>query len=598
MSDRPGRPRRSSTNRRTGRPVPPGGVGPSLRRTPQARPLPAPGSVPTLPPRRIRAPLLAIALVALAGVSAVASFAALNLRSSAGSSPAPSAPSGSSSASTGIASPVDGGTGSPGTPASAGVSPSTPPSSNPLAAVPIVPVADYRTTATTIAAPDVAAVLAGTSRRWKAIELVRGESAAIVGALHIRADGARLVTAPDAARLMSDLAAHRDRLGFLRADEVGPGVHALGWGTRNLFGVHRLKSGAPWGLTALLPPSGSAYDPATTWTLFAAGDLGLDRSYANVVKVLGKGMDYPFDGGTARISRLVCCSPFGWKVPTIVSTGHRRTMRDLISSADLALANMEESAPDHFVFHRHGTVFTGDPAIIAGIARAGIDVASVASTHIGDGGPAGILQTMASLRKYGITPFGAGRNLAAARQPAIFVRGGVKVAILGYDGISSRYYGATATTIGDAPLDANYIVRDVRAARAAGAQVVIVFPHWGIEYTFGPSTVQQHLAHVMIDAGADLVIGNHPHWVQSVEIYKGKPIWYSLGNFTFDQTWSEPTLEGVSLELTFRGDVLAQAWMNPHILVAGVQPNLLAIDGDGQRVLGPVFRASGKLLSW
>ena len=408
-----------------------------------------------------------------------------------------------------------------------------------------------------------------------------------------------MVDAPDAATLMADLAAHRDRLAFLRADEVGPGVRALGWGGSQLFGVHRLKTVGAWPLTAqLTAPRTSPYDPATTWTLFAAGDLGLDRAYANVVKIQGKGMDYPFDGGTARISRLVCCSPFGWKVPTIVSTGHRGAMRDLISSADLALANMEESAPTHFSFHAHGTVFTGDPALIAGIARAGIDVASVASTHIGDGGRAGILQTMAGLRKYGIVPFGAGPNLAAARQPAIFERGGVKVAILGYDGISSKYYGAAATTIGDAPLNGSYIKADVAAARAAGAQVVIVFPHWGIEYTFGPSPAQQRLGRLMIDAGADMVIGNHPHWVQSVEIYKGKPIWYSLGNFTFDQSWSEPTLEGVTLELTFRGESLVQAWMNPHILVRAVQPNLLDIAGDGQRVLGPVFKASGKLLPW
>jgi len=332
--------------------------------------------------------------------------------------------------------------------------------------------------------------------------------------------------------------------------------------------------------------------------MFAAGDLGLDREYANVVKVLGKGINYPFNGGTARIARLVCCSPFGWKVPTIVSTGHPGAMRNLITSADLALANMEESAPNRFTFHRHGTVFTGDPALIAGIARAGIDVASVASTHIGDGGRVGILQTIANLKKNGIVAFGAGRNLAAARRPAMFVKAGVKIAILGYDGISSRYYGATATTIGDAPLSSTYVKADIAAARKAGAQVVIVFPHWGIEYTFGPSALQKRLGHLMIDAGADMVIGNHTHWVQSVEVYKGKPIWYSLGNFTFDQSWSEPTLEGVTLELTFRGSTLVQAWMNPHILIRAVQPNLLDLAGDGQRVLKPVFKASGRLLPW
>ncbi len=305
-------------------------------------------------------------------------------------------------------------TGQGGTP-SAATSPAPSPSSaatpGAIVAVPIVPVADYRTTATAITKRDVDAVLAGASHRWTTLELVADQSKPILDAMHLSPGARGIVEAPDASALMADLAAHRDRLGFLRADEVGPGVRALGWDTRHLFGVHRLKSVGTWSLTARLPASAqAAYDPATTWTMFAAGDLGLDRTYAYVVKNLGKGMNYPFDGGTARIARLVCCSPFGWKVPTIVSTGHPGAMRDLISSADLALANMEESAPTRFSFHPHGTVFTGDPALIAGIAKAGIDVASVASTHIGDGGRAGILQTIASLKKNGIVPFGAGTN--------------------------------------------------------------------------------------------------------------------------------------------------------------------------------------------
>jgi poly-gamma-glutamate capsule biosynthesis protein CapA/YwtB (metallophosphatase superfamily) len=467
--------------------------------------------------------------------------------------------------------------------------------------VPIVPIADYRSADTSIRAARVSAVVAGKDRRWTALELVAGEADAVLAALGTTraAAGPRLITVATPRALMADLAGHRNRLAFLRADEVGPGVRALGWGTAELFGVHRLKTLSQWKLNARLPlkPTG-AYDPSTTWTLFAAGDLGLDRTYSYVVKNLGKGMDYPFDGGTARIAGLVCCSPFGWKVPTIVPTGHKGAMRSLISSADLALANMEESAPTRFRFHRHGTVFTGDPALLGGIARAGIDVASVASTHIGDGGPAGILQTVASLKSHGIVPFGAGVNLAAARKPAIFEKGGVKIAILGYDGISSRYYGATATTIGDAPLKSAYFRADIKAARAAGADVVIAFPHWGIEYTSGPSALQQRLDRQMIDAGADIVIGNHPHWAQAMEVYKGKPIWYSLGNFTFDQSWSEPTLEGITLELTFRGRTLVQAWMNPHILIRAVQPNLLPIAGDGQRVLRPIYEASKAILPW
>ncbi len=547
------------------------------------------------PPTRSRRPWVAVAAVGvIVVVSAIAlSIFGLPVGTHEGPSPSPLAVASPSVAASGTgASPSVSGSGAP--------SASAAPSAIVIGAVPIVPVADYRSAIISTSSKQVAAVVHGTDRHWVALELVASEVDPILKTLGTtRATvGKRLIVAPDAATLMADLAKHRDRLAFLRADAMGPGVRALGWGTKALFGAHRLKALSAWPLAAQLPmPAAAAYDPKTTWTLFAGGDLGLDRSYAAVVKLQHKGIDYPFDGGTARVAGLTCCSPFGWKVPTIVSTGHKGAMRDLITSADLALANMEESAPNKFTFHEHGTVFTGDPALLAGIARAGIDVASVASTHIGDGGKAGILQTMASLKKAGIVPFGAGKDLAAARQPAVFTEGGVKVAILGYDGISYRYYGATPTTIGDAPLKSAYFKADIKAARAAGADVVIVFPHWGIEYTSGPSALQQRLGRAMIDAGADMVIGNHPHWAQAMEVYKGRPIWYSLGNFTFDQSWSEPTLEGITLELTFRGKSLVQAWMNPHILIKAVQPNLMDIAGDGQRVLRPIYTAS-KLLPW
>jgi poly-gamma-glutamate synthesis protein (capsule biosynthesis protein) len=482
--------------------------------------------------------------------------------------------------------------------ASAAPSAATP---GPIAAVPIVPVVSWRSGATSIGPSAVKAATDGTGT-WRGVELVAADADAILHALGTsRANAAgHLTTVANATALMTDLAVHRNRLGFVRADEVGPGVRALGWDGRQLFGVDRVK-GPGWTLTAQLPssePGVAPYDPKTTWTLWAAGDIGLDRMVALVVKIQHKGVDYPYNGGTARIAGLRCCSPFGWKVPIVVKTGNPGAMRHLISSADLALANMEESAPNRFAYHPHGTVFTGDPALLAGVARAGIDVASCASTHIGDGGRAGILQTVANMKRYGIAAFGCGPNLAAARQPAWFTIAGTRVAILGYDGIASKWYGAGPNTIGDVPLNGDYIRADVAAARAAGAQVVIVFPHWGTEYTFGPNAQQKRLAHLAIDAGADMVIGNHPHWVQSVEIYKGKPIWYALGNFTFDQSWSEPTLEGVTLELTFRGSSLVQAWMVPHVLVDAVQPNLLDPGRDGQRVLAPVFKASGRLLPW
>ncbi|HEY6058776.1 MAG TPA: CapA family protein, partial [Candidatus Limnocylindrales bacterium] len=106
------------------------------------------------------------------------------------------------------------------------------------------------------------------------------------------------------------------------------------------------------------------------------------------------------------------------------------------------------------------------------------------------------------------------------------------------------------------------------------------------------------LAHAAIDAGADLVIGNHPHWVGAMELYAGRPIWYALGNFVFDQTWSEPTEEGLLLELTFRGRQLAQVRLHPTLILDGAQPNLLDPAADGGTVLRQLFDASGRLLPW
>jgi poly-gamma-glutamate synthesis protein (capsule biosynthesis protein) len=138
----------------------------------------------------------------------------------------------------------------------------------------------------------------------------------------------------------------------------------------------------------------------------------------------------------------------------------------------------------------------------------------------------------------------------------------------------------------------------VKAARKAGARIVIVFPHWGTEYDPTPFAGQQKLARAAIDAGADLVIGNHAHWAGAMEVYEGKPIWYALGNFVFDQTWSEPTMEGLTLELTFHGPTLVQARMRPHIILDKAQPNFLDPKGDGRVVMGQVFDASKGLLPW
>ena len=444
-------------------------------------------------------------------------------------------------------------------------------------------------------------MLAGTSPRYQALELVAGEADAILSAIGVAlpSDPSRLALARDASALAADLTKSGKRLGFLRADAVGPGVRTLAWGSVSLFGVGRVKTLAKWPLSASLPvpTADAAFDPATTWTLFAGGDILLDRGVYQTVKLRRKGVDFPFDGGTAEITSRYCCSTFGWELPRAQRTGDAGAVRSVIEGADLAIANFENPAPDQPRYHTSGTVFSADPALIPGLAGAGIDYVSTANNHIRDAGGPGVLQTIANLKTYGIETSGSGRNLAASRRPGVFTVDGVKVAILAYDAIAAGYH-ATATRIGSAPLVASYVREDVKAARAAGADLVIVFPHWGTEYKPKPFDAQQKLARMIVDAGADMVIGNHAHWAAAMEVYKGKPIWYALGNFVFDQTWSEPTMEGITLELTFRGSTLAQVRIRPHIILDEAQPNFLDPAGDGKVVMGQVYSASKGLLPW
>ena len=473
----------------------------------------------------------------------------------------------------------------------------------PITRIAVAPVTNFRSSATSTSAAELADVLAGTSERYASLELVRRDSAAILKAAGLSppADAARLILVGNPRKLTRDLAAHRNRIAIIRADDVTPAVRALAWGDVALFGETRVVKLRDWPLQANLhAPSNPylpAYDPATAWTLVAGGDILLDRGVAKTVKVDGRGVDFPFGGGTAQIQSRFCCSSFGWDLPRARRTGDSGAVRQLLRGADLAIANFENPAPDNFRYHTSGTVFSADPRLIDGLKHAGIDYVSLANNHIRDAGGQGILDTIDNLDARGIAHSGAGRNVAAARKPAIFKRGGIKVAILGYDTIA-RYYAATVTGPGSAQLSVAVVRKDVAAARRAGADVVIVFPHWGTEYDPTPFAGQQRLAHACIDAGADLVIGNHAHWAGAVEVYKGRPIWYALGNFVFDQTWSEPTMEGITLELTFQRAKLVQVRMRPHIILDKAQPNFMDPSGSGRVVMGQIFDASKRLLPW
>jgi len=177
---------------------------------------------------------------------------------------------------------------------------------------------------------------------------------------------------------------------------------------------------------------------------------------------------------------------------------------------------------------------------------------SLANNHSGDFGPAGLVEQLRILDDAGIPSFGAGRTLTDARRPLILERNGFKLAVLGYNGFRALTTAATADQAGSAPLVEEQVLEDIRAARSH-ADAVVPFVHWGPENTPQPRPAQVRLARKMVDAGAAAVIGAHPHVTQTVEVIRGVPIVYSLGNFVFDYFPGDPPeWTGWVVKLTFR----------------------------------------------
>ena len=122
--------------------------------------------------------------------------------------------------------------------------------------------------------------------------------------------------------------------------------------------------------------------------------------------------------------------------------------------------------------------------------------------------------------------------------------------------------------------------------------LVVVMPHWGMEYLAEPEPSQVELAHAAVDAGADLVVGGHAHWPKGIEMYGGAPIFYGVGNFLLDQSWSEETSTGIFAEITLYEDRIVQVEPVPFVLLDYAQPNFLVPEAGGDRALRKIFAAS------
>ena len=166
--------------------------------------------------------------------------------------------------------------------------------------------------------------------------------------------------------------------------------------------------------------------------------------------------------------------------------------------------------------------------------RKHFDAVGLANNHSGDFGPKAFTQMVGLLKREGLGYYGGGLNLSEAHTPWVVERKGVRIAFLGYNEFQPRNFEADHDRAGIAWSEDEQVVRDIATARTQWrADVVIPIMHWGWEEAKA-NPRQRALARRMIDAGADAVIGGHPHQVQDTDVYKGKPIFYSLGNFVFE----------------------------------------------------------------
>ncbi len=324
----------------------------------------------------------------------------------------------------------------------------------------------------------------------------------------------------------------------------------------------------------------AAEDKPRTTTLLAVGDIMLSR---HVGEKIDKANDpnLPFD-----------------------------KLRELTNGADIAFGNLECPLSPSTIPIREGLIFRCPTKYVPGLVNAGFDVLSTANNHSLDQGADNIAFTVDYLKQNSILPVGTGRDHTEAHAgriltpsssvenllPSQYKLNSVRFGFLGYS-YSAHNDGRQTPDPQIATMDIDQLKTDIANIKSRGADVVIVNMHAGTEYTSTPNQMQIDFAHAAIDAGADIVLGHHPHWIQTVEVYnspyppsptrgeesqnsiplprwegqgEGEPhsglILYSLGNFVFDQMWSEETREGLAVELTFEEEQLQSAKLIPVII--------------------------------
>jgi len=280
-------------------------------------------------------------------------------------------------------------------------------------------------------------------------------------------------------------------------------------------------------------------------SLVAVGDISFSRGVERMVKKQ-KDLNYPF-----------------------------LKIRDYLKSADLVFGNLETPITEGPEIPDFEMVFRSNPGTEQTLKQAGFSVLSLANNHTPNFGEQGLKDTFNYLAEVGIKFVGAGNNEQEANQPVYIETKGIKFAFLAYNDtyVVPASYEAANSHAGTAFMRTEKMAEAVKEAKQK-TDFVIISMHAGIEYTDKPNDSQVNFAHAAIDAGADLVIGHHPHVVQTMEKYKGKYIFYSLGNFVFDQPQSQETKEGLAIKVYFAKDGINKISLLPVVMENLVQPRM------------------------
>jgi len=260
----------------------------------------------------------------------------------------------------------------------------------------------------------------------------------------------------------------------------------------------------------------------------------------------------------------------------------------LTKAADLRFVNLESQLSDQKGETQSLTnklVFTGPPAGADALSRGHVDIVSAANNHMWDYGKSAFLQTLDSLDRAGVKRAGAGRTREEAYAPVVVETGGFHVAFVAFTDIWNQgalKFHEARDFVAEAGKEA--VQAGVRAARATpGVDAVVVSYHGGEEYKPVPLQRAIDLHHAAIDAGADAVLGHHPHETQGIEIYKGKPIFYSLGNYLMRIHGTHLETEmGFFARILFSKSAPPRACVCPF-RVSGVVPKPILLADDPKR---------------